>query len=80
MSSFFSIGKARAQPKYAPFIWAYLLPRLETLPEIKVSEKNTWGKRSYLKMRSLVGKFCEREGVKQVLTYRWVVLVTVCFA
>ena len=39
MYPFFVIGKAHAQPKDAPYIWAYLLLRLETLPEIKVSEK-----------------------------------------
>ena len=61
-------------------MWGYLLPRLETLPAIKVSENNAWGKRSYLHMRSLVGNLFYREGVKQVLTPRWVVLVTVCFA
>ena len=42
--------------------------------------KNSWSKRLYLNMRSLVGKLCEREGVKQVLTPSWVVLVTVWFA
>ena len=71
--------KAHAQPKDAPYIWEYLLPYLETLPELKVSEKNEGGKRSYLNMRSLFRNLCEIEGVKHVLTPRWVVLVAVCF-
>ena len=80
MSPFFAISKACVQKKYVPYIWAYLLPRSETLPAIKVSENNAWDKRPYLNMRSLVGNLCEREVYKQFLTPRWLVLVTVCFA
>ena len=79
-SPFFAIRKDHVQPKDVPYICEYLLPCLEILPAIKVSGKKAWGKRSFVNMRSLVGNLREREGVKQVLTPLWVVLVTVWFA